>query len=356
MRRVLGPYLRRRLAGQIFGLLLALTGLMQVLELLDVTTEVLDRGLGVAGILRYALLRIPSELVIALPLAGLLGSMSAFYAMARSREITALRSAGIGLRRLLLYLLPVPVLFALLQVGLSQFLVPVSEAHLKSWWDSTLPLERQASKPQWVRTSNGIVLFERRSADGRQLLDVRLYARNAAGLLTVRTRADRAQWNGTDWSLTGVREYGVLPGGPLGTLAADGAWSSNLRPADVVQLDAPEPQLTGSELADVLVGERVGTKPISYYETVLLRTFTAPLTVFIMMLLAVPAAIVSERGGGGGRLLLGLVFGLGFLLVDGMFSAFGTSGRIDPWWSATIAPLLFVSLGLLQLHSCERTA
>ena len=93
MTRVLGPYLRKRVAVSIIGLLAALTGLMQLLELLDVTTDVLNRNLGVTGIVHYAVLRLPGEMAVALPLAALLGSMSAFYAMARSREITALRSA-----------------------------------------------------------------------------------------------------------------------------------------------------------------------------------------------------------------------------------------------------------------------
>ena len=54
MTRVLGPYLRKRVAVSIIGLLAALTGLMQLLELLDVTTDVLNRNLGVTGIVHYA--------------------------------------------------------------------------------------------------------------------------------------------------------------------------------------------------------------------------------------------------------------------------------------------------------------
>ncbi|MEO6185360.1 MAG: LptF/LptG family permease, partial [Steroidobacteraceae bacterium] len=212
MKRVLGPYLRRRIAGQIFGLLLALTGLMQLLELLDITTDVLDRKLGVSGLLHYAVLRIPSELVVALPLAGLLGSMAAFYAMARSREITALRTAGVGLWRMLTYLLPVPFLFALLQFGLTQKLVPLAEGSLKTWWDSTVAVESKPPDPQWVRTSNGVVLFERNSADGRQLLDLRIYSRDAQGLLVLRTRAARAQWDGAAWQLSAARDMHVEPG------------------------------------------------------------------------------------------------------------------------------------------------
>jgi lipopolysaccharide export system permease protein len=306
------------------------------------------------GLMHYAVLSIPGEIVFALPIAGLLGSMSALYAMARSREITALRTAGVGLSRLLLYLLPVPFLFALLQIGLSQLLVPRAEASLKSWWDSTIPLENKQPHPQWVRTSNGILLFERNSADGERLLDVRIYSRDAQGLLTLRTRAESAVWDGAQWQLGNARdtpvEPGIAPASP-----AQRAWRSNLRPSEVMKLDSQDPHFSSLELAGVISGERVSTQPLSLYQTVLLQSFTAPFTVFIMMLLAMPAAIVSERGGGGGRVLLALALGLGFLLANGILSAFGTSGRIPPVAAAVTAPLLFAAFGMWQLRSCERS-
>jgi lipopolysaccharide export system permease protein len=354
MKLVLGNYLRKRVAGQILGLLLALTALMQLLELLEVTTEVLDRGLGAAGVLRYAMLRIPAELLVALPLAGLLGSMAAFYAMARTREITALRSAGVGLGRVLIYLLPVPLLFALLHLALAQKLVPVAEGALKSWWDSTVPLEERPSDPQWVRTSQGILMFERSSADGLRMLDVRIYERGSDDLLRLATRAEEAVWRGDHWQLSQVRDLTVGQG-PQPAVVPQRSWDSNLSPDDILQLDAAEPHLSSSALADVIGGERVSTRPRSYYETVLLQSMVAPFTVFIMMLLAMPAAIVNERGGGGGRMLLALFLGLGLLLVDGIFSAFGTSGRISPLLAALAAPLTFALLGFWQLKSCERS-
>ena len=42
----LAIYLRRRVAVQILALLAVLTAMMQMLELLDVTTEILERGQG----------------------------------------------------------------------------------------------------------------------------------------------------------------------------------------------------------------------------------------------------------------------------------------------------------------------
>lgn len=352
MKRVLGNYLRRRVGGQILGLLLALTALIQLFELPEITGDVLDRGLGVMGVLKYAALRTPAQLQIALPLAGLLGTMAAFFAMARTREITALRAAGVGLGRVTLYLVPVPLLFALLHVALVQRVVPAAENALQTWMDDAMPLEQREVDPEWVRTSNGILRFDRHSADGRRLLDVRIFQREADGLLMLRTRAREANWRDGAWELEEAEDLAPATGN--GPASGTRRWESNLRPLDVVNLDQSEPHLSSVDLAAVISGERVSTRPASYYQTVLMQTFAAPFTVFIMMLLAVPAALVSERGGGGGRMLVALVLGLGFLLVDGIFSAFGTSGRIGPLVAAFSAPAAFALIGLLQLRSCEK--
>ena len=60
----LAAYLRRRVGLQILALLAVLTAMMQLLELLDVTTDILERGQGVGGLLYYAALRAPAELAL----------------------------------------------------------------------------------------------------------------------------------------------------------------------------------------------------------------------------------------------------------------------------------------------------
>jgi lipopolysaccharide export system permease protein len=279
--------------------------------------------------------------------------MVSFHSMAREREITALRSAGVGLWRMLMFLLPVPVLFALLHLANAQWLVPRAEGALKSWRDSTVPVEDRDADPRWVRTSNGIVLFERSSSDGERLLDMRIYQRGTDGLLTLSTRAGEARWDRNLWRLSGARDLHSRPGswapGP-----AERDWNSNLAPQEVMQLDVSDPHLSIAALTDMIGGQRVSTRPRSYFQTVLLQSFIAPFTVFIMLLLAMPAAISSERGGGGRRMLTALFLGLGFLLVDGVFSSFGTSGRISPLLAAIAAPAAFALIGLVQLRVCER--
>ena len=54
---LLPSYFRRRVAVQILARLAVLTALLQMLELLDMTTEVLKREQGLSGLLYYAALR-----------------------------------------------------------------------------------------------------------------------------------------------------------------------------------------------------------------------------------------------------------------------------------------------------------
>lgn len=354
MTGVLASYLRRRVGVQTLALLVVLTALMQVLELLDVTTDILDRDLGVTGMLYYATLRTPSELLQALPLAVLLGAMSALYAMARSQEIIAMRCAGVSLKRLMLVLLPVPLLLALSQFALSESLVPRAETALKSWWDATAPVEEGAPDPRWVHTSAGPVSFDHASPDGRQLKGVRIYLRGDDGLMSARVYAGAAEWRDKQWRLDQIRELHVSRGEIGRSSEASRAWPTNLRPDDIAQLDVAQPHLSSITLIDLIAGERAGSQPLSYYQTVLFRSFTAPLGAFVMLLLALPSASAQTRRGGGGALLIALGLGLSFLLGDGIMSALGTSGRVPAAVAALVAPLLFAAIGLVKLNSCDR--
>ena len=52
-------YLGGLIATRIVGSLAILVGILQILDLLDITTDIVERGLGGAGVAYYALLRMP---------------------------------------------------------------------------------------------------------------------------------------------------------------------------------------------------------------------------------------------------------------------------------------------------------
>src|SRR5690606_21935660 len=82
----------RLVGGRILAALAVLVGILQILDLLDVTTDILDRQLGAGGVAYYALLRMPRLIEQAAPLAVLAGALFAFTQLARESAVTAMRS------------------------------------------------------------------------------------------------------------------------------------------------------------------------------------------------------------------------------------------------------------------------
>jgi lipopolysaccharide export system permease protein len=347
-------YFRLRVGSQITMLLLVITALIQLLELLDVTTDVLKRDQGLLGILYYGALRIPADLVTAVPPAVLLGTLLALSAMARNLEIVTMRAAGVSAMRLLGYLLPVGLVLAIAQFALSETVLPQADNQLKEWWSASAPAD-DAPTRLWAHTKGGTVAMDSISPDGSRLKGVRLYVRTAEGLMSDRIVAAEAVWDGKDWLLKDVSEFSVAADKVVRSHVAQSRWDTNLRPDDVLRLDADRPNLSVRMLAEVIEGSRAGTLPHRYYRTVFYRSFTAPLGVFVMLLLALPVACVLPRSNRGGRAVgSALVLGLGFLLCDGLIAALGTSARWPPLVIALAAPLLFSAIGLLRLRAADR--
>ncbi len=355
MRGALASYLRRQVGFQIVALLVALTAMLQVFELLDVTSDVLRRDQGWRGLVHYAALSTPSEMVLSLPLAVLLGTMTSLYALARAHEITAMRAAGLTARRLLLVLAPILVMLGLLQFALSERVLPRFDVGLKRWWNASAPADQSPTR-LWARVPEGLVSIDRTSVDGRELYGLRIYRRDAQGLLVSRTVAAHAHWNDGTWQLADVGDLDLASTPATRRRVEARDWTGAMRPSDVLRLDAVKPRLSSTMLADIIAGTRVGALPVTYYRTALLRSFTAPATPLIMMLLAMPVGFVMLRGGGAGvrELLLALVLGLAFLLGDGILESLGSSGRIAPLAAALIGPGLFLVIGAWRLRACER--
>ncbi len=111
--------------------LVALAVLGAVYVAVDMVEAAAVARAGAAEALRLYPLRLPSVAAHVLPLASLLGSLSALGSLRRKGEWIALRSAGLGTPRLLLPLLLVPALGAILSAPLVLELAPRCQAELE---------------------------------------------------------------------------------------------------------------------------------------------------------------------------------------------------------------------------------
>lgn len=355
---LLGPlprYLRRLLTLRVLAVLIALGGLLQILDLLEASTDIMARGQGMGGIAHYMALRLPTLLLQALPLAALIGSVFAFDTLAKQHEVIALRAAGLPFRRVVLILLPTVLLIASAQWLLAEVVVPKSQRALTSWW-ATLPPPKDDTPDTallWFKSSGVLIGITRAHPDGRTLEGVRIFRRDAEGHLLTRTLASQARYQNRRWTLS---DAAITDFASARTAAAVPLmdWDTALRPSDVQRLSAAEPYVSGGLAAAVLTGANSGIKTLAFYRTRVQKTLADPAMALVMLLLATPVAVALTRGAKGAPMLVSLGCGLVFLLVHGLCSALGEAGLITPLAAAWVSPAGFGLLGLLFLFRLDQ--
>lgn len=352
----LGGYLRGLLAVRCFAVLCGLGGLFQVLDLLESSTDILSRGQGMLGIGHYTLLRSPSVLLQAFPLAALLGAIFSYSTLSRQNEICAMRAAGLPFRRVLLALLPVVLAIGLLHGLLAEVIVPSTQKALTAWWANLPPSPDKDPDTEllWLRSDGAVIGIEQVLPDGRRLDGIRIYRRDGDGRLLSRTVASRAEYGARSWVLIDAVTTDLQAG--RSTAAAPRlAWDTPLKPGDLMRLSASEPYVSGGLATAVLDGRQPGSKTESFYRTRVARAWTDPLAALVMLLLATPVAIALTRGGAGGVQVLGaLATGLVFLLVNGLMAALGEAGTLSPLLAAWTAPLAFLLIGAVLVFRLDR--
>lgn len=346
MTNVLARYLSRAYVARLLAVLLGLAGLLQLVELMERSDEILERGLGAVGVLTYATLRFPQLLAPVLPIASLAAAILTFSGLAGRGELEAMRASGVAVTRMVAWLLPAGLLVALAQFLVADQAAPLAERAFRQWW-GTLG-EGQAL---WFRQGHLLVGVERLQADGRLLFGVSLHERDGDGRLVAVTRAARAEAGPDGWRLDGVRRQPVT--GP--EIAEDHSlWPEGPDPSNLAELGRAEPVLSTARLAAVLEGRRVGDRPPEFYRVRLWDAFAAPAASLVMILLATPAAGALRRGGGiPAGMGVGLAAGLSYLVLDGILAALGEAGRLPAALAALTPPALFACVGGAMMLRAE---
>ncbi|WP_068874944.1 MULTISPECIES: LptF/LptG family permease [unclassified Phenylobacterium] len=349
----LGGYLLKLVGSRILIALLVLVGILQILDLLDVTNDILDRDLGAAGVGYYAMLRLPRLIEQAAPLAVLAGALFAFGKLAGDSAVTAMRSTGISTYRITMMAIPAALVLALTQLAIGLQIAPRTDSMLSDWWQASTPRDKaKAVDPVTFRVGDEIVVALPRDPDGRSLEQVTIYRRDANGRLVQRTSAQAAVFENERWRLVEPRFESLGTASIAEGQARSMDWTQNLRPSDVRMLAAGETTVTAAEARRALTGG-LSVRPRTYYDTQLQRAWAAPLACLVMLLLAAPASLANFRGGGATLMVQCLAAGLLYLVFDGAFTALGENGAAPPILAAWAAPAMFAALGVTVLLYLE---
>ncbi len=309
---------------------------------------------GLAALIQYVLLSQPRRLYEIMPVAAVIGASLALASLALSSEITAMRAAGLAPRRIVGAALKAALVLAVAGLVFGEFVVPRTE-HLSQL------LRAQALQAGLTQQGAGIWL-----RDGRQFVNagevlsdsslarVHLYwTDSAAGRLEAHLYAERARYDASagHWWLEDVRLSRISPRGVTIERLAARAWRSGITP-DLVGLFAIRPEaLSLAQLDRFIVHLEANRLDARRYRLAFWQKLLLPLAVAVMVLAATGFVFRPVRSGGlAQRVLIGVVLGLGFLVLQRSAGNLGLLYGLPPFWAAAAPLLLFLlsSLALLK--------
>lgn len=341
--RSMGAYVRHMLTVRTLAALAAMIALLQLVDLLDHMADILGRGLGIEGVLKYAVLRTPAMAEQICGIAMLVGGVFTFLQLGRNSEIVAMRATGLSTGQIVRMALPVAVLVAACDLVVADQVTPRAQQELATWWTATTPKTVEAKqKPQWFRAGGDLVLAQGASIDGKTLRDVRLYMRTPDKQLTRRVIAKTAVSTPQGWRLDGATVTEIGLDRAVTVPAQNMLWHTALTPPDVARLFSPSYLISSTTAWRSLQGQGAINQSPAFFRTRLHRVFAEPLGVLIMLLMAIPVSLATFRNGRTVPLVIyGLGGGLLYLVVDGLLTALGQTGALPPFIAGWTAPVLF---------------
>ena len=128
MIKTLDRYLLRELAAPLFIGTIAVVLMFLANTLIAYAQEVFSRNIPLVSVLQYLMLKVPQTLNMTLPVGVTLASSLAISRLSRESELTAMRAAGISIKRVLLPFFAVGIAVSLLSFYLAEFVTPKTEA------------------------------------------------------------------------------------------------------------------------------------------------------------------------------------------------------------------------------------
>lgn len=298
---------------------------------------------------------IPRRAYTLFPMSAVIGSLMGLGQLAATSELTAMRALGLSRRRLAVSVALSLSLLTGLMVISGETLGPWGQARADNLrnsarWNTDMTMARYSGL--WAREGDtflnaktGEEQLDPSGASNLVLNDVTLYQLESDGRVAAITHAVTARHDGTAWSLQDVRHDRLGERSAERVRVDAEAWDSRLDPTALASGLARPRNLSGAELkAGIEYRKRNGLDARDYEDNYWSRWFY-PLNVLALCLAAVPFAFGSLRSGGmGKRLFLGMLFALGFWLLQLFFGRMAGALRIDYRIAYALPPIVMLAV------------
>ncbi|HKQ57674.1 MAG TPA: LptF/LptG family permease [Candidatus Eisenbacteria bacterium] len=359
--RILDRYLFREFASYLVLGLLGFIGIVTVVDVIEKIDVFLDHRAPAALILRYYLCRSPEVIVQTLPVALLLATFLSLGQLNKFGELTAMRSAGLSLGRILAPVFATAALGVLVALTLSEIVVPRANRERDRIYEEQIQRLTQGAPNERADVtylgSDGKIYYMRLYVISERRMHEVSVQRFSAGRLVMRVDAAEATWDGRRWAFSSgyVRTFRGRQGEQEEARAFDRlALDDIAEPPENFAREGRKPdQMNYFELRRHVAKMRASGARVANYLVDLNMKLSFPLINFIVILIGAPVA--TRLRANSVALGFGLAITISFAYYAFMQSgkALGHNGALPPYLAAWLGDIVFGAVGAVMMYRAQ---
>jgi lipopolysaccharide export system permease protein len=392
--KILQRYFFINIAQAVAFVLVAFLGLASFMDLTQELPAVGKSGYMLQHALLYVLLLVPGNVYMVMPVAALIGTIYAMAQFAQSSEFTIMRASSMSTGMAAGMLFKIGVVFVAITFIFGELITPrtapLAERVRLSARGATVAAEFRSGMwtkdtvhvggPQGPVTGSRFFNARQIRPDG-QLLDLRLYEFDNNMRMRALITAASATFSGNNiWRLQDVTETQFnnsrvlpAPGTPVpdgqsiqSSFGLDTASVSTRKLATldlesevtpkILSVAGSDPErMSANELAVYTRHLAENRQETERFKIAFWKKLIDPLSIFVLMALALPFAYLQTRSGGVSlKIFIGIMIGVSFLLINSLFSHLGMLSTWPAFLTAAAPSLLFLALAVGALRWVER--
>ncbi len=324
---------------------LAFLALFAFFDLIHELGEVGRGGYQLQHALAYVSLTLPGRTYEILPISVLIGSLYALTLLAQHSEITVLRASGLSTQSLLTSLMKIGAIFVVITLLVGELLAPpaeraAQEIRLKARGSM---IAQDFRSGLWVKDELSFINVRDVLPDA-SLKNIRIYAFDDQFHLRSISEAGHGVYVGEQhWRLENVVRTVFGESGARVEREDQAQWKSGLSPDLVSVLMVVPERMSLYTLYQYITYLGDNQQKTGRYEIAWWKKLTYPLAALVMMVLALPFAYMQDRlGAVSVRVFSGIMLGIGFHMLNGLFSSLGVINSWAPFTSAITPSVLFL--------------
>ncbi|MCJ7507823.1 MAG: LPS export ABC transporter permease LptG [candidate division Zixibacteria bacterium] len=359
---ILDKYILRQFRNALLFLLLAVWIVFLLVDLINQLDKFMDQHASLFLVIKYYFFYSPYIIVLTLPIVVLLATLLSVGQLSRKNEITAMKSVGISLYRILLPILAMGLVISLVIMVAGVVVLPYTDE--KKLEVKRVEIEKGTPYAGGnlynllVQDQSGAIFsLERYNSQKKFGTDV-LVQKFRDGHLLEEIRAQKMSWTGNGWLLEKGR-YRILPDSlnqsfPEKTFDRLLRLDFNIKPEAFTKREKMTEEMSFKELADYINAKKETKQEVPKELTDLYFKISYPFISLILVLLAAPLAANPRRSGLAISFALGLFISFAYYILLQIFRSLGYNQKLTPFLAAWLANIIFLIVGMVILMKVEK--